>query len=88
MELAEFILDAAPIAKLFPDVARALARRRVSGGPPRKQFEPFDVAQGRRYVAPVGGIVYGSTKDEAPDNAGFNQMPADEDAFFNQENAW
>lgn len=30
MQLAEFILDTAPIAKLFPDTARA---------PPRKQFE-------------------------------------------------
>lgn len=71
MELAEFILDAAPGAKLFPDIARA---------PPRKQFE--------RYTAPTGEPVYGHAADGDTGNAEFNQLPQDDDAFFNQENAW
>jgi len=78
MELAEFILDAAPIAKLFPDVARA---------PPRKQFEPFDFAQGRRYAASVGEFVY-LPDDENDEAADFDQTRPERDEDYNQDPGW
>ncbi|MFA5811297.1 MAG: hypothetical protein WC956_03090 [bacterium] len=44
MELKEFVLDEAPIVKLFPDVARA---------PPRKQFERYVVPEGEFAYGPA-----------------------------------
>lgn len=68
MELAEFVIDATPIARFFPESARA---------PPRRQFE--------RYLKPEGEAVYGCTQNGDSD-ADFNQLPQDDDAFFNAEN--
>jgi len=71
MNLAEFILDATVIAKLFPDAARA---------PPRVQFA--------RYDTPTGEPAYDHVNDVDAGSEDFNQLPKDDDAFFNQEHAW
>lgn len=78
MDLKEFILDEVLILRALPQTARALARRRFSGWPPQKHFEPHPVD--------ANAIAYTLFEDKPTgDDADFNQAREYDDSYFNQD---
>lgn len=79
MELKEFIMDVKPIAKMFPDAARA---------PPKLTFSRYvSPVDGLVY----GNIEDDVTANEqfCPSiDSGHCQLPTNNDNYFNQENSW